>query len=77
MSSGTALGGLIRAAGLPEGTTAAALLDRAGAGDDRARGVLTAWAFPLRRATDALVAALDCSRVTHYRKFIEWQQHLT
>lgn len=63
MSSGTALGGLIRAAGLPEGTTAAALLDRAGAGDDRARGVLTAWAFPLRRATDALVAALDCSRV--------------
>lgn len=63
MSSGTALGGLIRAAGLPHGTTAAALFDSAGAGDDRARAILAAWAGPLRRATDALVAALDCSRV--------------
>ena len=34
MSSGTALGGLIRAAGLPEGTTAAELIERARSGDD-------------------------------------------
>lgn len=63
MSSGTALGGLIRAAGLPEGTTAADLLDRARRGDATARSVLAAWAGPLRRATDALVASLDVERV--------------
>ena len=63
MSSGTALGGLIRAAGLPEGTTAATLLDRAEAGDAMAAAVLTTWAMPLRRATDALIATLDCGRV--------------
>lgn len=63
MSSGTALGGLIRAAGLRQGTTAAALLDRARAGDAEARALLAAWATPLRRAVDALVATLDCTRV--------------
>jgi glucokinase len=63
MSSGTALGGLIRAAGVPEGTTAAALIGRARAGDTIAQSILTAWAAPLRRATDALVATLDCERI--------------
>lgn len=63
MSSGTALGGLVRAAGLPEGTTAADLLDRARSGDGAARALLGRWAGPLRRAVDALVATLDCERV--------------
>lgn len=63
MSSGTALGGLIRAAGLPDGTTAAALLDRARAGDAPALSLLATWASPLRRATDALIASLDVERV--------------
>lgn len=63
MSSGTALGGLIRAAGLPEGTTAAALIARARGGDGLAGQVLVRWAAPLRRATESLVAMLDCERV--------------
>jgi len=63
MSSGTALGGLIRAAGLLEGTTAAALLDRAQRGDRGAQGILAAWSGPLRRAIGALVASVDCERV--------------
>ena len=63
MSSGTALGGLIQAAGLPQGATAEALIERARSGDSLARQVLTAWAAPLRRAADALVATLDCERV--------------
>ena len=64
LSSGTALGGLIRAAGLPEGTTAADA-DRAGASRRRPRrsSVLAAWAGPLRRAADSLVATLDCERI--------------
>lgn len=63
MSSGTALGRLVREAGLPEGTTADGLLARAEAGDAVAAGVVAAWAGPLRRAVDALVSALDCERV--------------
>jgi glucokinase len=63
MSSGTALRGLILGAGLPRTTTAAELLDRAQAGEAIAQGVLGAWARPLRRATDALVAILDCERI--------------
>ncbi|MFO1208362.1 MAG: ROK family protein [Amaricoccus sp.] len=63
LSSGTALAGLIRAAGLPDGTTAAALIARAQGGDAVAAGIVAAWAAPLRRAADALVATLDCDRV--------------
>lgn len=60
MSSGTALGRLMREAGLPDGTTAADLL----AGSVEGAGaVLDAWARPLRRAIDALSATLDCERV--------------
>ncbi|MFT3974495.1 MAG: ROK family protein [Amaricoccus sp.] len=60
MSSGTALGRLIRDAGLPPGTTAADLLDGR---VDGAETVLAAWATPLRRAVDALTVSLDCERV--------------
>lgn len=63
MSSGTALGGLIRAARLPEGTTAASLIERAVAGDAAATTLLADWAGPLRRAADALIASLDVERV--------------
>lgn len=63
MSSGTALGRLVREAGLPEGTTAADLLAQVEAGDAVAGGVVAAWARPLRRAAEALVSALDCERV--------------
>ncbi len=63
MSSGTALGGLIRAGGQPEGTTAASLIERARSGDSIAQRILTTWAAPLRRAADAIVATLDCERV--------------
>ena len=62
-SSGTALGALIRAAGFADGTTAATLLERAKAGDAAAARVLSAWATPLKRAADALVATLDCERI--------------
>lgn len=60
MSSGTALGRLVREAGLPDDTTAADLLSgRVDGGAD----VLSAWARPLRRAIDALSVTLDCERV--------------
>jgi glucokinase len=62
-SSGTALGRLMREAGLPAAATAEGLVRDAHSGDAAALGVLTAWAAPLRRATDALVATLDCERV--------------
>jgi glucokinase len=63
LSSGTALGGLIRAAGLADPTTAADLVARTRSGDYTARGVLVAWAGPLRRAADSLMATLDVERV--------------
>jgi glucokinase len=56
-SSGTALGRLIAEAGLPAGVPATELLARAG---EAAVGrALAAWAAPLRRAVDSLVATLD------------------
>lgn len=58
-SSGTALGGLIRAAGLPGGTDVARLLREAEAGDPGAGAILDTWAAPFRRALDSLVAAID------------------
>ncbi|KTQ97265.1 transcriptional regulator [Aureimonas ureilytica] len=59
VSSGTALGRHIARAGLPAGTSAAELLARRAGGDEVARGVLQAWAGPLRHAIDDLVAILD------------------
>jgi glucokinase len=44
-------------AGLPRGTPAAELLGRVG--EDQVRRVLLAWAAPLRRTLDSLVATLD------------------
>ena len=63
LSSGTALRGLIHAAGLPDGTTAATLIERARSGYRPAQRVLASWAGPLRRAAESLVATLDCERV--------------
>jgi glucokinase len=57
-ASGTALGGLIRDAGLPPGTTVESLLERQDR-DARAADVLRHWAEAWRRAIDTVVAVLD------------------
>ena len=62
-SSGTALGRLVREAGLDADTRAGALLDAAEAGDGAERDVILRWVLPLRAAIDSLVAALDPERV--------------
>lgn len=59
LSSGTAFGRHVREAGLPVGTTADALLERRDQGDAVATAIFQAWAGPLRRAIDSLVATLD------------------
>ena len=58
-SSGTAFAGHLAKAGLPANTRAEDLLVRS---DATARGVILAWAVPLRAAIDSLIAALnpDC-----------------
>lgn len=58
-SSGTALGRHIAEAGLPADTTAADLLSGSRGNHAEAAAVIEAWALPLRRAIDGLVAALD------------------
>lgn len=58
-SSGTALGGLVAAAGLPAGTTAESLLAAAARGDRAAAALVEAWAAPLQRALETLVSAID------------------
>lgn len=58
-SSGTALGRLAAAAGRPAGETAETLLDRAAAGDGGAAALLAAWAAPMERALQSLVAVAD------------------
>ncbi len=58
LASGTALNHLVREAGLPASTTAAALLDRR-ADDPVAAEVLRQWAEAWRNAIDTLVAVLD------------------
>ncbi|MCB8882275.1 ROK family protein [Acidisoma cellulosilytica] len=58
-SSGSALGRLVREAGLPEGMRAAELLQRGRAGDALALTVLRQWAGPLRCAIETLIAAID------------------
>jgi glucokinase len=57
-ASGTALGGLIREAGLPDGTTVEALLERHDT-DTRAADVLRRWAEAWRRTIDTVVAVVD------------------
>lgn len=59
VSSGTAFGVHLAEAGLPATTRAQDLLARA---DDTARGVIHAWAAPLRLAIDTLIATCnpDC-----------------
>jgi len=59
LSSGTALGRHVAAAGLPVGTSVDTLLVRMAERDATARLVLTAWAAPMRRAIDSAVAAFD------------------
>jgi glucokinase len=59
MSSGTALGRHIAAAGLPADISVENLLERAGDGDEVAKRVLAAWAAPMRMAIDTVVAAFD------------------
>lgn len=62
-SAGPALGNLIAAAGLPAGTTAAALLNAADNGDDLAETIMTNWATPMERALQTVVAVVDPSQV--------------
>jgi len=59
MSSGTALGRHIAAAGLQSGTSVEDLLTRAARGDETAKSVIAAWAAPMRVAIDTVVAAFD------------------
>ena len=56
VSSGTAFGVHLAEAGLPAGTRAEDLLAR---GDAVARGVIAAWALPLRAAIDSLIAVCN------------------
>jgi glucokinase len=58
-SSGTALGRHIIEAGLPAGTSAETLLTLNSQGDAAAKGVLAAWAAPMRIAIDTAVAIFD------------------
>ncbi|PTE11825.1 ROK family protein [Mesorhizobium helmanticense] len=58
-SSGTALGRHIARAGLGADVSVDQLFARDAAGDIQARGVLEAWARPLRAAIDTTVAVLD------------------
>ncbi|ESY75117.1 transcriptional regulator [Mesorhizobium sp. LNHC221B00] len=58
-SSGTALGRHIARAGLGADISVDQLFARDAAGDIQARGILDAWARPLRAAIDTAVAVLD------------------
>ncbi|WP_137934998.1 ROK family protein [Mesorhizobium comanense] len=58
-SSGTALGRHIARAGLGADVSVDQLFARDSAGDTKARGILEAWAKPLRAAIDTTVAMFD------------------
>ena len=58
-SSGSALGRLLRQAGLPPETRASDLIERAAHGDAPAGGVVRQWAVPLRAALESIAATLD------------------
>lgn len=62
-SAGRALGALIAKAGLPETTVAADLLTAAESGDEKAKTIIAAWADPMKRAIQTLVAVVDPARV--------------
>ena len=59
LSSGTALRRLIAETSLPEGTRSENLFAAAEQGDERAAGVLRAWAAPMQRALETLVSVAD------------------
>ncbi|WP_425373479.1 ROK family protein [Mesorhizobium hawassense] len=59
VSSGTALGGHIARAGLGPDVSVDQLFARGAAGDATARGILDAWARPLRAAIDTAVAMFN------------------
>jgi glucokinase len=58
-SSGTALAGLLAAAGLPAATSVEQLLAQSRNGAEAAKSVLAAWAGPMRFAIDTAIAAFD------------------
>ncbi len=58
-SSGSALGRLICAAGLPRDTTASDLLRRAAEGDALSLDIVRSWAGPLRSALESTMAVID------------------
>ncbi|MEL6798926.1 MAG: ROK family protein [Pseudomonadota bacterium] len=58
-SSGTALNQLTQDAGLASDTKAENLLERSASGDAQSRAILLDWAWPMRRALQSLVAAVD------------------
>ncbi len=62
-SSGTALGRLIAAAGLPATTTVESLLAASATGDPGAADILRDWAAPMQRALETLVAVVDPVRL--------------
>lgn len=59
LSSGTALGALLVAAGLPKTHKGETLLDAARNGDRAARDLLQTWSAPCRRALHSIAAAVD------------------
>jgi len=63
LSAGPALGILLEDAGLAATTTAAQVLDAAEAGDGIAKSIVTAWAAPMVRALQSLVAVVDPAQV--------------
>jgi glucokinase len=58
-SSGSALGRLMRAAGVPAESRASDLVKRAAEGDETSLSILATWATPLRCAMESITAALD------------------
>ncbi len=58
-SSGTALGRLVRSAGLPPKTRAAELIGAAAQGEPKSLAVVRQWAQPLRCALESIAAMLD------------------
>ncbi|PRY85062.1 ROK family protein [Donghicola tyrosinivorans] len=57
--AGPALGALITKGGLPETTKAEDLLDATDAGDEAAAELVKAWASPMTRALQSLIAVVD------------------
>ncbi|MEP1536681.1 MAG: ROK family protein [Paracoccaceae bacterium] len=62
-SAGPALGALIAKADFPQSTTAAGIIEAAANGDDKANDVMEAWAAPMERALQTLIAVVDPTRI--------------